>query len=83
MLRSSRMMLSKNSSDSRLQALPQLVVPVRIEDAVGRRRRQVAQIQQLLREVRDQRLRARVRQHPPHLLLEHARLAQPPLAGRP
>ena len=43
-----------------LQALAQLVVPVRIEDAVGRRRRQVAQIQQLLAEVGDQRVRARI-----------------------
>ena len=72
-------MLSKNSSDSRLRPLPQLVVPVGIEDAVGRGRRQVAQIEQLLGEVRDQRVRPRVGEHAPHLLLEHASAAQPPL----
>ena len=58
-----------------LQALPQLVVPVRIEDAVGRGRWQVAQVEQLLREIGDQRLGTRIRQHPAHLLLQHAWLA--------
>ena len=43
-----------------LERLPQLVVPVRIVDAVGRRRRQVAQIQELLTEVGDERVGARI-----------------------
>ena len=59
-----------------LQALSQFVVPVGVEDAVGRRGRQVAEVEQLLREARDERIGARIGEHPPHLLLEHFGLAQ-------
>ena len=58
------------------ETLPQLVVPVGIEDAVRRGRRQIPQVQQLLREVVDQRLGSRIGEHAPHLLLEHGRVAQ-------
>ena len=51
--------------------LAQVVVPVRELEQVGRLGRDVAQLQPLLREVRDERVRARVGEHPPHLPLEH------------
>src|SRR5205814_695933 len=61
-------------------ALTQIVVPVGIEDAVGRCRREISQIEQLGAEVVDQRVRAMIGQHPPHLLLEYHWRAQASLA---
>ena len=64
------------------EGLPQVVVEVREHPRVRARRRQVAQVQPLPGEVRDQRFRATVGQHPLHLLFEHRRLVQLPGGGQ-
>ena len=74
-------MLSKNSSVSCRNACRSLLSkfgksPRRRDVAL-----QVAQHQPLAGEVVHERPRLRVRQHPPHLLLEHRRLAQLALRG--
>src|SRR5579864_1461559 len=56
-----------------LEALTQLVVPIRVEDAVGRSRRQISQIKQLISEVLHQSIRLRVGQHAPDLPFQHRR----------
>ena len=55
---------------------PQIVVEHREHPPIGHNRGEIPQIQPLSGEVVDQRFRARVRQHPPNLLLEHLRIAQ-------
>ena len=75
------MMLSKNSSASRRKPLPQFVVPVGIENAVGRGRRQIPQIEQLRSEVADESVGSRVGEHAPHLLLQHTGIAELLLTG--
>ena len=75
-LRSSRMMLSKNSSVSwrkRLRAGCRRS-PGKSNE-IGIRRIQVAQIQPLIGEVGHQASATRVGQHAPHLFLEHRRAA--------
>ena len=68
-------MLSKNSSVSRRNACRRLSSKSGKTRRIGRDARQVAQVQPLAGEVVDERLRARIGQHPPHLLLEHGRIA--------
>ena len=69
-------MLSKNSSASPIIALAQVVVEVGELERVGLLVPQVAQVQPLAGEVLDERVRLRIGQHAPHLLLEHRRLLQ-------
>ena len=64
-----------------LESLPQVVVEIR--ELLGERLHvfQVPQIEPLRGEVRRERLRFRIGQHTPHLLFEHRRRVQQPLAG--
>jgi hypothetical protein len=63
------------------EGLPQVVIPVGKLFPVGDSALQVAQEEPLAGEISDQGLGPRVRQHPPHLLLEHRRVLQFPLRG--
>ena len=71
-------MLSKKSAVSLPQRPPQGLVEVREHDEVGRHRGQVAQVEPLGGEIGDQRLRARVGQHPAHVRFEHAGISERP-----
>ena len=63
------------------EALAQFVIPVGIEDAIRRSRRQIAQVKQLVAEVLDKRVGFGIRQHAAHLPLEHRSQMQFVLAG--
>ena len=60
----------------------QVVVEVGKQRRVGGRRAQVAQIQPLAPEILDERLRARIVEHPRHLPVDLVRVVQPPLRGQ-
>ena len=81
-LRSSRMMLSMNSSVSLWNALTQTLVEVREERVIRSLSLHITQVQPLLGKVVDQGARTRVRQHPPHLLFQPDRVAQVTTYGR-
>jgi hypothetical protein len=73
-------MLPKNISVSRRSAA-QAALEIREHAAVGDLVRDIAQVEPLPREVPDQCLRADIRQHPPHLLLEDRRILELPFHG--
>ena len=58
------------------KGLAQVVIEVGKESQIGRERFEIAQVEPLLGKIADQASRARVRQHPPHLFLEHARVCE-------
>ena len=68
-------MLSKNSSVSRWNASRRLSSKSGNRLTTGSLVFSDADVQPLAGEVRDQRLRLRIREHAPDLLLEHRRLA--------
>ena len=76
------MMLPKNSSVSLLHRLAQVVVEIGECLEVRLDVFQVAQIEPLVGEIRDQRLGAFVGQHAPHLLFQHRRILELALAGQ-
>jgi hypothetical protein len=59
------------------EGVPQILVEVREQPHVRRDRIEVAQVQPLRCEIRDQRFSARVREHATHLALENHRFAKP------
>ena len=79
MLRSSRTMRRKEHLGLAPERLAQIVVEV---FRVGLHVRQLAQVEPLAGEVRDQRVGLRIGQHAPHLPFEHCRIAQPALGWR-
>ena len=75
-------MLSKNSSVSCSKACRRLSSKWNSSSGARLEPRHVADVQPLAGEVVDQRLRARVGQHPLHLPLQHVRVAQLPRDGQ-
>src|SRR5690606_40867768 len=78
--------LEKNARDEELEllleALAEVVIEFRKHDRIGIDLRDAAHVEPLEREVRDERARLRVFQHPPHLPREHAGLRKAPLLGK-
>ena len=73
-------MLSKNSDGFFLHRLAKVVVEIREGFKIRIGALEIAQVQPLLGEVGDERLRARIGQHPLDLLLQHDRVLQLALA---
>src|SRR5204863_7100082 len=58
------------------EGLPQIIIEVRKEAQVRRQRFQIAQVKPLLGKIADQVSGTRIREHSPHLPLEHAGLME-------